>query len=136
MKNTSTITSLLAALLVFAVALSTPNAVSAQTLQNAQTGTPSALAAAVTPEPAPLSAPEAVFYMSGVLDAQADGAVRLANTELAAPPFTIPVGFRQMSYTNELVANLLRFKGYTIGAAYMQGRADAFKALADLLGEP
>ena len=131
MKHITKNITVLAALFVLAVSLSTSTIASAQ---NAESATPSALVAAA--EPAPISATEAVFYVSGILDAQTDGAARLAAEQSAPLPLALPVPFRHMSYTNALMANLLRFQGYTIAAAYMQGRADAFKALADLLGEP
>ncbi len=42
------------------------------------------------------------------------------------------IGFLDMAANNRCVADLLRRAGYLIAAAYVQGRADAFEAAAQL----
>ena len=69
------------------------------------------------------TAPQAVLYMSGVID---------ARQEVAASTF--PYSFREKAIGNLNLANMFRDKPEAY--AYFKGRADAFNQAADEAGEP
>lgn len=127
--STSATRTFFAALLAFAVGLVPANVVSAQS-------------AAFTPatQPTALSATEAVFFAQGILSAQSEAAVKLdelAATPVPPAPLTYAdlIGFRNMARNNQNLADLCRFAGNTVIAAYFQGRANTFNELAGLFGE-
>ncbi len=89
----------------------------------------------------PQTATEAVFYAQGVVDTNVE------ITPLLAIPATQRISFRAMASNNALLAALCAIAAgeesdpshaapLRIASAYFAGRADAFLAVADLLGEP
>ena len=86
------------------------------------------------------TATEAVMYTGGYLDATAEvqRAAAAVPTDLTPPPHSQLsfYSFRLMAAVNRSTATLMGSMGYLVGQAYFLGRASAFDALADFVGEP
>ena len=120
---TAHITKTLAGLLAAAVLLATLSSVSVRASQ----------APAATPAPSfsAKTATEAVLYRAGFADATSEVFTPTADTATATPPILL----RILAGYNRMHGNMFVLDN-PVFAAYLYGRADAFEAAADLVGEP
>lgn len=85
--------------------------------------------------PEPRNATEAVFFASGMVEAQMEGTTMdLERSTSTVPVYRLP--FRLMASIAQQMAFAFAFDGYTLVYWYFTGRAAVFHQMADLAGEP